>query len=242
MESAAQATPQQVTMSLDQDLITFVKAAIWVAGAFLAIFAFIAIGFFGWDVAQTRKVMQDARDDVTKRMSEIRQDHQALKDLKERLEKLGAELVEQIEKKAPPTDSAALVPPPTSTPVPQPAKDGEDTDPEGPLASVWETEEEKRNRIRYVIAWGEFEWTTLPTLAKKAGLSQKEVRALATDDPSIQVGTGRHGQLLFRLKEFNHVYPNDARGNRTLDEWKEIIRQSAHEGKGPASSKILGGH
>lgn len=198
-QPAAQAAPQQVTMSLDQDLITFVKAAIWVAGAFLAIFAFIAIGFFGWDVAQTRKVMQDARDDVTKRMGEIRQDHQALKDLKERLEKLGAELVEQIEKKTSAEPPVVSVPSPVQQEEIQPDEPNQD----GPRSKNWKLHEAKRIHLRHVMAAAEFEWSTLGTLAKKTGLTEAEIIKLTADDPFVQRGFGRQGHVLFRLRQFN---------------------------------------
>lgn len=225
-QTVAPVAPERVTMSLDKDLIAFVQAAAWVAGIFLATFAFIAVGFFGWDVAQTRKAMQEARDDLNKRMGEIRLDHQALKELKERLEKLGAELVEQIEeKKAPSVDPRTPLPPPAPQPSDGPADPIED----GPIARVWEADDEKRDRIRYVISWGEFEWTTLPTLAKKTGLSEREAVALAASDPLVQVGTGRHGQLLFRLREFNH--DPMSKDTKERDRWPDAVMRNAQTGK-----------
>ncbi|QSI33409.1 hypothetical protein GNX71_29120 [Variovorax sp. RKNM96] len=243
-QSVVPAASNQVTLSLDQDLITFVKAGAWVAGIFLAIFAFIAVGFFGWDVAQTRKAMQDARDDLNKRMGEIRLDHQALKELKERLEKLGAELVEQIEKKTAADPSVPPSPAPAPAPAPAPQQDTKPDEPnqDGPLSQSWRTNEEKRLQVRQVIAAAEFEWTTLGTLAKKTGLGDNEIIALTVDDPLVQRGIGARGQMLFRLRHFND--PNSVGigdAVREMTPWSVGTRVLAFDDVAPPGRGGMGG-
>ena len=204
VQQANAATPDRVTLSLDRDLVTFAKAAAWTGGIFITVFAFIAVGFFGWDVKQTRKAMYDARDDLRKRMDEIRKDHDDLNELKERLKKLGAELIEVAEKKPPgqPTAPTPAHPPSLSTTT-LPSSEAEQAPTEnqpgwGPLTS-W-TDENKKAYLRNVIGASEFEWSTLGTLARKTGIPGEAIWSLFANDPFVEQGTGRDGRLLLRIR------------------------------------------
>lgn len=213
-------------MSLDQDLITFVKWAMGIGGAILVFFGW----FFGVDVAKTRSAMLDAREDIAKRLEAIRLDHQSLIELKERLEKLGAELVEQIEKKTP------TEPPPPSRLQPAPDQDTEpkETNQDGALAKAWRLKEAKRIHLRQVISAAEFEWTTLGTLAKKTGFTENEIIALTFDDPFVQRGVGRQGQTLLRLRHHND--PNAVRAVLPIDAgplWGSALWEHLQQGKEP---------
>ncbi|MGJ7605466.1 hypothetical protein ACSFA7_14100 [Variovorax sp. LT1R20] len=219
--------PQQVTLSLDRDLVTFIKVAAWAAGIFLAIFAALAVGFFGFDVRAARKSLLEASDDIRTRSEAIRKDHQSLIELKERLEQLGAKLIDQVEKANPPA--------PGSTTEPTTSPDRGDTSgaPIGPLSEAWFTEEKKKEIVRNTIASSEFEWSTLDTLHRKTGFSKPELMSLANRDPLVQRGIGRNSEVLFRLKEFNHPLPNNGLGTMTLEDWAKILQQHAQEGKSP---------
>ncbi|MBT9505565.1 hypothetical protein [Rhodoferax sp.] len=94
--------PKVVTISLNEDVISLVKGAIWVGGIFLAIFAFIGVAFFGWDVRKARSVISEAQKEIQDSMEVMRKDAAALKELKERLEQTGAKVQEDIEKIQPP--------------------------------------------------------------------------------------------------------------------------------------------
>jgi hypothetical protein len=230
-QSATPAGPQQVTLSLDRDLVTFVKVATWAAGIFLAIFATLAVGFFGFDVRAARKSLLEANEDIRTRMDAIRKDHQSLVELKERLGKLGAELIEQVEKKAPTTAPPDAVPPQNDESRPTPSSD--------PLADL-ELKRQKQTFIRKLLAAAEFEWSTANTIARRMGLRREEVIALAEDDPLVQQGTGRNSEVLFRLKHFNHL-PEVGRDISVGDEWPDIVAHHLKHSRSPVSSKILGG-
>lgn len=91
-----------VTISLNEDVISLVKGAIWVGGIFLAIFAFIGIAFFGWDVRNARTLITAAQKEIQENLVAMRKDATALKELKEKLEQTGAQVQEDIEKIQPP--------------------------------------------------------------------------------------------------------------------------------------------
>jgi len=215
---ATQAVPaaasEKIILSLDRDLVNFTKAAAWVFGIFITVFAFIAVGFFGWDVKQTRKAMYDARDDLQKRMEEIRKDHKELDELKERLKKLGAELIDVAEKNAPAETGAPTPAPPAS--LSTSTLPTSDTDDElrgdelrwGPLKN-W-TDDQRRSYLRNVIGTSEFEWSTLGTLSRKTGLPEADIWNLFANDPFVERTTGRDGRLLLRIRSVN------AMGSATL--------------------------
>ena len=233
-------------MSLDRDLITFVQWFASISALILAAFAGFIVWFFGVDVAQTRKAMLDAREDIAGRLDAIRSDHQTLRELKERLQKLGAELVDEIEKAKAATGGPA-------NPIPKRDAAPDDQELPGPLTQVWEMEERKRKRIRDMLATSEFEWSTIGTLQKKTKLSPEEIETLARNDPLVQVGQGQQGATLLRLKEFN--FPggigfayNAAKiepvvfgsGSRAEKAFRDAVAKHAQEGKRPGG-KVLGG-
>lgn len=90
--------PKVITMSLNEDVLSLVKGAIWVGGVFLAIFAFIGVAFFGWDVRKARASITDAQKEVQQSLEAMRKDAAALKELKEKLEETGAQVQEFMEK------------------------------------------------------------------------------------------------------------------------------------------------
>lgn len=93
-----ESVPKVITMSLNEDVLSLVKGAIWGGGAFLAIFAFIGIAFFGWDVRKARASITDAQKEIQQSLETMRKDAAALKELKEKLEETGAQVQEFIEK------------------------------------------------------------------------------------------------------------------------------------------------
>lgn len=94
--------PKIVTLSLNEDVISFVKGVVWAGGIFLAIFAFIGIAFFGWDVRKARASIAEAQKEIRESLAEMRKDYAALKEMKEQLEQAGAQLQEDSEKEPPP--------------------------------------------------------------------------------------------------------------------------------------------
>jgi peptidoglycan hydrolase CwlO-like protein len=94
--------PKVVTISLNEDVISLVKGAIWVGGFFLTIFALIGITFFGWDVRNARSLIVKAQKEIQESLEAMRKDATALKELKEQLEQTGAQVQEDIEKIQPP--------------------------------------------------------------------------------------------------------------------------------------------
>lgn len=98
----ADTIPKVVTISLNEDVISFIKGAVWVGGVFLAAFAFIGIAFFGWDVRKARASIAEAQKEIRESLAEMRKDYAALKEMKEQLELAGAQLQEDSENEPPP--------------------------------------------------------------------------------------------------------------------------------------------
>ncbi len=160
-----------VTVSLDADLVTFVKAAIWVGGAFLAAFAFIGVAFFGWDVHKARSSISEVQKEIKQQLEELRKDFAELKELKEKLEQLGAQLEEATE----PTKTSAN------------------------RAQV--VERSNLDLIREVISTSSYEWTTIGRIMKRTGLSREEILREVRAAPDIQIGHGRKTQdNIFKFK------------------------------------------
>lgn len=207
--------PNRTTFSLDNDLISAVK---WLGGitvAVLAIFAGLTLSFFGIDVRAVRKTLLETQEDLRKKADEVRGHEKSLAELKERLEKLGAELIDVVEKAkavAPgkPVDPVKNLPPKATDPV------------YGPLSEIWLADEKKQEALRRVMAQSQFEWSTVGTLAKKTQLPLAEVKELAGRDPLVQGAISRNNEVLFRLKEFNELPPNmmDA---EAWESWKRSL-------------------
>ena len=175
--------PQQITVSIDADLITFFKSAIELGGAFLFIYAIIGVIFFGWDVKKAHdsiidaqreakdmvKELNEERKEVKDGLKELLKDQRAFKDLKERLEQLGAKLQEESESHQ-----------------------------QSPVASS--NERSNIELIRQIIESSDFEWTTIGRIMNKTGLSRNDVLQEARAAPDIEIGYNRQTQApLFKI-------------------------------------------
>ncbi|WP_454805267.1 hypothetical protein [Paraburkholderia fungorum] len=178
------ASSSAVTVSVDRDLITLLKGAIWVGSIFIAIFAFIGIAFFGMDVRKARTTLHDAQKETREMLAELKSDFEALKGLKDKLEQLGAQLEESEESSSEhvvPTDGgnqqAATVAIPTS---------------EG------RTDAEL---IREVMRSSSYDWTTIGTIQRRTGLPRDTVLETVRKAHDIHISTGRATKdFIFRLK------------------------------------------
>ncbi len=192
-------------LTIDSDLITFFKFAVWAGSVFLAVYALIGIGFFGWDVTKARSSLKDAEKEVREQLRELRTDFKELRDLKERLEELGAQLsdlADDIQGKKrtdgnPPQapDDSGGVSPPESPRSPGP--------PGGEVAMFARGAPIRSDvdLVREVLLSSSFEWTTINRLMKKTGFSQEQVLSIARSDPSIEIGFGRRTkEHLFKIK------------------------------------------
>ena len=145
MAAGAASAPQAVTVSVDSDLLTLFKGAIWAAGIFLAAFAFIGVAFFGWDVRKARASLADAQSETRALLKELQADFAEMKSLKDKLEQLGAQLEEG----------------------------GSEASTEPPLERA--TERTSIDLIREVIKTSNYEWTTIGRIVKRTGLTREQV-------------------------------------------------------------------
>lgn len=219
-QTATAAPPQQVTLTLDQDLITFAKWAVSLGGIFLVVFAGIGVLFFGWDVAQTRKAMLEARDDIAKRLESIRSDHAALKELKERLEQLGAKLEEQQLLKKAGVELEDLAYPGVPKHPPEPPLPSEPSTPPQPPPRLPKIDNQvvdelndeifngrdhnqpmarRAEEMRRVLATSDFEWTTMGTLVKKTGIAPEDIEHILSLSDEFETIV-RKGTKLIKLK------------------------------------------
>jgi hypothetical protein len=172
--AATASTPQAVTVSVDQDLLVILKGAVWVVGIVLAVFAFIGVAFFGWDVRKARASIADAQSETRDLLNELKSDFAEMKELKEKLEQLGAQLEET----------------------------GADVSKEPPLQKT--ADRTPIDLIREVIQGSNYEWTTVGRIAQRTGLSRDQILDEIRRAQDIRIGSGRKTQdFIFKFKGVN---------------------------------------
>ncbi|AXI01614.1 hypothetical protein [Aquirhabdus parva] len=160
-----------VTLSIDQDLITFLKACLWGGGIFLAIFSFIGLAFFGWDVSKAKGSLLDAQKEIRELLNESKANFSSMKELREKLEQLGAQLEEN-----------------DITFAKEPVLKNNET--RSPI-----------DLIREVINSSNFEWTTIERVIKRTGLSRDAILNEVRKAPDIKISSGRKTQdFIFKIK------------------------------------------
>ncbi|MFJ1260749.1 hypothetical protein [Cupriavidus sp. CuC1] len=182
---AADGASASTTVALsDRDLVTLIKGAIWVGGIFIAVFAFFSVTFFGIDVRKARAALLDAQKETRALLDELNVDFAAMKDLKEKLEQLGAQLEDSAE------------PPSKSYPLTE-SVDSSSRE----LASTMRTVRTDLELIREVIKSSAYDWTTIGRLVKRSGLSRDAILEEIRRAPDIQISTCRTTQdYIFKLK------------------------------------------
>ncbi len=175
---ASEPPPKVVSVSVDADLLLLVKWLIWGIGIFLAAFAFIGVAFFGWDVRKARTSILDAQKETKDLLLELRKDSDSLKELKEKLQQLGAQLEDEAEnfvpRVAPQTSRAtgaenaggALE---SRTPVAADITEAK-TDVPSSTATRASPLRSPIDLIRNAIARSNFEWTTIERVMKRTSL------------------------------------------------------------------------
>lgn len=232
----ASSIPQQITLSVDADLIAFVKTTIWLGGSFLVIFAAIGITFFGWDVRKARGSITDAQKEVNELLKESRKDHDALKELKGKLEELGAKLQEDIEslqdlkekreelgKK--PQEATETPTPSVAAPERMAFRDTVKTFLRPGATPSIEGKRSNIDLIREVIASSNYEWTTIGRIMKKTGLSQDEILREARSAPDIIISYSN--QTKDNIFKFKPLRPT-LRDMSPLPESREAIEQGCN--------------
>jgi hypothetical protein len=210
-------SPHQITMSVDADLIEFVKIAIWLGGGFLIVYALIGVAFFGWDVRKAQaslldaqKGAKDAQMEVKNLLKDLREDYAALKDLKERFEEVGAKVQELSEARSPAgavthETRGALVGPGAvlagvadveSVAFGAGLTDSEHVSPQ-PMSAQSRS---NIDLIRNVIASSHFEWTTMGRIMDMTGLSSDDIVQAARDAGDIVITRSRQtDDFLFKF-------------------------------------------
>jgi homospermidine synthase len=151
--------------------VVLLKGAILGGSIFLAIFAFIGMTFFGWDVRKARASLIDVQNEGREILNEQKLYLAKLKVLKEELEQLGAQLDE--------------------------AGPGESKEPLVENLS----NRTSIDLIREVIRSSNYEWTTLGRVVKRTGLTRDAVLEEVRKASDIRIGTGRKTQdFIFKFK------------------------------------------
>jgi len=169
-----QAAPPPVA-ALDADVLAFVKAAVWIGGAFLAVLAFLGVGFFGWDVRNARDSIVSAQKDIAEAQSNVRnardsivsaqkdiadaqsnakklsedleEEKRSLIRIREEAEELATELQNMVDQVQPPPQK---VTPPGRSDI---------------------------DAIRDVIKESRFEWTSIDQIVKRTGLKEDTIES-----------------------------------------------------------------
>ncbi|MGI4813426.1 MAG: hypothetical protein ACRYG5_12835 [Janthinobacterium lividum] len=180
---AASSSPN-VTLSVDKDLVTLLKCAVWAGGIFIAVFAFFSVAFFGVDVRKARSALIDAQKETRDLLKELKVDFEAMKDLKEKLEQLGAQLEEGSESNSETdtsNDSANQIPAQSSFSAPTGRSDSD--------------------LIREVIQSSTYDWTTIGRVEKRTGLSRDVILEAVRKAPDMEISTGKKTMdFIFRSK------------------------------------------
>jgi len=189
---------KNVHIYLDENLVTFVKGAIWVGGIFLAIFTFIGVAFFGWDVRKARNSIAEIQKEMVQSIKEIRSDIISMKEMKEEFEELGAQLEETMD------NYKIQIPSPEDMPTPGASQSGGF----GTLFMDTDTKIESKqsrsdlNIIKEVISSSNYKWTTIGRIVKKTGLDKDSILREARSSSDIEIGFGKSTQdYILRFKE-----------------------------------------
>lgn len=173
--AAEASTP--ITVSLDSDVLVLLKVFVWFVGILIAIFAFLGVTFFGFDIRKARASISEVTDEAKKLLSEARKAQSQLEELKEKLEQLGAQLEDQAEG------------------IPNP---------NAKLETSIQNDQEPRTKSELVldaIRRGSYEWTTIGRIEKRTSLSRDQILEIARQHPSIVISTGKKTQdFIFKLK------------------------------------------
>lgn len=160
-----------VTLSVDEELVKLIKLVVWGGGTLIAVVAFLGVCFFGWDVRNARASLLAAQKETRELLQELRADFTAMKELKENLEQLGAQLDEFRE-------GGAIAPPPPDARGRKPI-----------------------DLIREVIRASSYEWTTIGKIIKRTGLTKEAIIEEIQKASDIQIGNGRKTHdFIFKLK------------------------------------------
>jgi cell division protein FtsB len=182
---------QQMMMSLDKDIVTFVKFAIYTGSGFLLIFASIGLCFFGWDVHKTRSQFISQRDELKIMHDEVTAKVKKIHELMEKYEELGAQIEESTD------DNLRSI----------------DNVPRGraatfAMAGNGSAVNEKENHrgdldiIKEVISSSSYKWTTIGRVIKKTGLNKEDILREVRSSPDLEIGFGRKTQdYLIRFKD-----------------------------------------
>lgn len=225
---------KQITLSVDADLVEFVKASIWIGGIFLAVYALVGVMFFGWDVAKARGSITTAQTEVKGLLKELRDDYAGLKNLKERLEELGAALQEDIEASERQRDKTR-----------HRFRDDQGTRLEASIIAPEAPPTDTRTnieRIRDVIRTSRFEWTTIGRIMDRTGLPRDNIldEVRMAGDIVATIGS-QTGDYLFKLDPMHwardHEWWSDPKGTalkeaqKALEEFREERKKKDAAGR-----------
>jgi hypothetical protein len=191
---AASSVSKQITMSVDADLISFVKTTISLGSIFLVIFAVLGVTFFGWDVRKARGSIIDAQNEAKELLKDLREDYEALKGLKEKLEELGSKLQEDSEplQDLKEKHEGIGAKPQEGTRTPIPSAGSATLSGEAALTAVGLVSGTRSNLqlIREVINSSNYEWTTIGRIMKKTGIAHDDILREAQSAPDIIINYG----------------------------------------------------
>lgn len=178
----------KVEVTLDKDLISFVKSVFWIAGIFLALISFIGIAFFGFDVRNAKKNINDTINEIRNTVNEAQQIFTEVKEKQTQIEekrKLFESYVDQaketIEQIGAQVETLA--------------------EEEVPKISRSENIRDDAELIKDIIKSGSFDWTTIGRIIRKSGLSRDEILKIARSQPEIIIGYGvKSKDHIFKLK------------------------------------------
>lgn len=223
----AESPPTVVTLNLTKDLVDFAMTSVKVGAFLLAIFAGLCLCFFGFDVRNAQKAINESVKEVKAAETEARKVAEELSKQRAELEKIIVSAEDKLNKigatmeglatpEKPGSTEHLEVPLPAPSPFPPsgklevrtrdslPAKSGPGDKPPA-AASVPDAPTPSgrapSSLVLEVLAGSNFDWTTMTRIKRKTGLTEDLILTIANAMPNIESSSNRKtGELLFRIR------------------------------------------
>jgi hypothetical protein len=179
-----------IVIHVTEDLYTFIKWAVFIAGGFTAALAFIGVAFFGFDVRKAKSSI-DSVDTEVRGM--LRRAEDLLRQVEDASRKT-AETKDRFDRSA---ANAELKIEELGSLIEAIADKGNDARP-----TPGESHRTPADLVRDVIRESKFRWSTIERLVNKTGLSREQILQIAQENADFVISKGKQTKdFILRLED-----------------------------------------